>query len=63
MTTTTTRPNLDSDEMPGTRSNPMPPGSTLAEINEARRLWAERDPLTQEQRNELAAAGDPTGDD
>lgn len=44
--------NIDSDEMPGTRANPMP-GASIEEIDAARAAWAAVDPLTQEQRNGL----------
>lgn len=43
-----------SDEMPGTRGNPMP-GATVEEIEQARAAWAAADILTQEERNAVAA--------
>ncbi len=45
----------EADAMPGTRANPMP-GATAEEIGAARHAWAAADPLTQEQRNEIARA-------
>lgn len=43
---------LDSEEMPGTKKNPMP-GATRDEIDEARKKWAARDNLSQEERNRM----------
>ncbi len=42
----------NSDDMPGTRANPMP-GASIEEIDAARSAWAAADPLTQEERNAM----------
>lgn len=45
--------NAYNDNMPGTRANPMP-GATMTEIHAARVAWSAADPLTTEQRNQIA---------
>jgi hypothetical protein len=48
---------IESEEMPGTRKNPLGPGVTSDEYDAIRAAWAAADPLTQEQRTENARHG------